>query len=131
MDSERKVFVTGIGCLSSLGTTFPESINNLFQKRARCARPRRFDLDSAVVAPVFEIDDSRVKWKEHLSHRGRTAQLAVVASAEALENAELTKEALHFKRVGVCLGTTVGNSLNNEESYRLYLQGETPLTCLR
>ena len=101
-------------------------MNNLFLKRYQSVKPGRFVSDHPGAFPVFEVDDSGVSWMKHLDKRGRTAQLAAVAAAEAFEDARLTKSERQSKRIGVCLGTTVGNSMNNEVFYRSYLQKMQP-----
>ena len=120
------VVVTGLGCISGLGVNFSECMTNLFQGRQNTGFPTRFSPEPSVLYPVFEIDDSRVLWIKHLQNRGRTAQLAAVAAAEALADAGMEVDGLAGKRVGVCIGTTVGNAMNNEEFYRQYRQGSHP-----
>jgi len=121
-----KLVVSGVGCLCALGATYPECVANLYGGLQKVGLPTRFSYDKAAPYPVFEVDDAKVDWPEHLRDRGRSAQLAVVAATEALADAGLVAADLSGRRVGVCLGTTVGNSLNNEEFYRTYRRGEQP-----
>ena len=82
--------------------------------------------------PVFEIDsDFAAELSAHAfdgSDWFRTNRMAVLAAKEACAQAGLDADALRVLRVGVCLGTTVGCTLNNEPFYRSYRRGELPDT---
>ena len=56
----------------------------------------------------------------------RTNHLALIALAEALRQARLDIKELKTRRVGVCLGTTVGCTLNDEPFYRSFRNGARP-----
>jgi len=56
----------------------------------------------------------------------RTNALAFKAAAEALAQSGLNPQALKSARVGVCLGTTVGCSLNDEVFYRFFHKSGIP-----
>ena len=118
--------ITGIGCISALGTTFRQNMGNLYRGFSRPGRPSRFSIDQPEDYPVFEVDDTQVKWPRVDRDYNRTTLLALAAAEEALEQAELSRQILRRKRVGVCIGTTVGNSLNNESFYAAVQAGETP-----
>jgi len=102
-------------------------MNSLFTGKRNPIAPTRFSSGHQVAYPVFEISSA--------SHSGDwsqksdilfTAELALMAAQEAIENAGWNHEALKDKRVGVCIGTTVGSTMNNEEFYRSYRNGENP-----
>ena len=127
MSSLPPVPVTGIGCLCAAGADLNECMDSLFAGKRNPFPPTRFSSDHQVAYPVFEISKSfpaggSNKKPEILF----TAELALLAAKEAIENAGWSREALKNKRVGICIGTTVGSTMNNEEFYRLYLSGEKP-----
>lgn len=121
-----KTVVTGIGCLSALGTSYQQCLENLFLGEQNCVPPTRFSSDHPEVFPVFEVADIDVPWPKNTATKGRTAKLAMTATFEALNDAGYSIDFLKSKRVGVCIGTTVGNSMNNEEFYKKFLDGEHP-----
>ena len=87
----------------------------------------RFTPNHPVSYPVFEVSDDLTS----LSIKGsgdisRTAKLALAAALEAIENAGLDREMLRSKRVGVCLGTSVGNAMNSETFHRQFRKDEEP-----
>jgi 3-oxoacyl-[acyl-carrier-protein] synthase II len=107
--------ITGLGCLCAAGGSVAELTGTLFAGQRHVAwhqvRETRY--------PVFALSDHAVapgysEGPECL----RCGRLAVAAAREALRHAGLTAEALADRRVGVCLGTTVGSAMNNEMFYR-------------
>jgi 3-oxoacyl-[acyl-carrier-protein] synthase II len=115
--------VTGLGCLCAAGASVGELTHALFAGQRRVAwrevRGQRY--------PVFQLEPHVVppgyyEGPECL----RCGRLAIVAAREALLHAGLTPEALRDRRVGVCLGTTVGSAMNNEAFYRDFRAGRRP-----
>jgi 3-oxoacyl-[acyl-carrier-protein] synthase-1/3-oxoacyl-[acyl-carrier-protein] synthase II len=87
--------------------------------------PQRFSTTHADTYPVFEIL-SPLLAPETDAELLRTTRLALSAAHEALADADLRAESLRALRVGVCIGTTVGSAMNNEEFYRDFRSGRTP-----
>ena len=102
-------------------------LDSLFSGGCAPHPPRRFSSDHPTVYPVFEIYQTP-------SAGGNgpqpdimlTAKFALTAADEALCNAKLNRKMLQDKRVGVCIGTTVGSAMNNEEFYWDYRSGRRP-----
>ena len=121
------VAITGLGCICAPGNTLPECMDALFRERKDPAPPRLFVSNHTTSYPAFELSDDFMS----IEARGipditRTGKLALVAAHEAIENAGLDGDTLRRKRVGVCMGTTVGTTMNNEAFYRKYLKQEEP-----
>lgn len=127
MNSTPTVAVSGIGCLCATGLNLKECMDSLFSGGCAPHPPRRFSSDHPTVYPVFEIYQTP-------SAGGNgpqpdimlTAKFALTAADEALCNAKLNRKMLQDKRVGVCIGTTVGSAMNNEEFYWDYRSGRRP-----
>lgn len=123
----RVVAVTGIGALCTTGLNFDSALKALFEKRREPAPPRRFKLGHGLSYPVFELPPSPLDQEDKKQPWLRTSRLALAAASEALKNAgfngsrELTK-----LKVGVCIGTTVGSSMNDEQFYRDFKDGKNP-----
>lgn len=121
------VQVTGIGCLCAAGANLNECMDSLFAGKRNPFPPTRFSSDHQVAFPVFEIsNDFHLGDSSQRSDILFTAELSLIAAKEAIENAGWNREAFKDKRVGVCIGTTVGSTMNNEEFYRSYRSGENP-----
>jgi 3-oxoacyl-[acyl-carrier-protein] synthase-1/3-oxoacyl-[acyl-carrier-protein] synthase II len=102
-------------------------MDSLFAGRREPLPPSRFSSDHQIAYPVFEMSKSfAAAGSTRRPHITFTAELALTAATQAIENASWNREALKNRRVGVCIGTTVGSSMNNEEFYRLYRSGENP-----
>lgn len=127
MTCSLAVVVTGLGCLSGAGMNLEENLKNLFAGCRYPGAPIRFSTDHPVAYPVLELrDEFRLPLDEGQLIYARTGQLALAATLEALSAAGYDDEALRGKRVGVCIGTTVGCALNCDDFYRDYKAGKSP-----
>ena len=127
MKRSAPVEVTGLGCVSGAGSGVASSVKSLFSGERNPRLPRRFSSDHRMKSPVFEVfDDALPAWLPPEEELLRTGRLALTAAAEALADARWDPADLASRRVGVCVGTTVGSAMNNEEFYREYRDGGTP-----
>jgi 3-oxoacyl-[acyl-carrier-protein] synthase-1/3-oxoacyl-[acyl-carrier-protein] synthase II len=127
MKLKNRVVVTGMGCISALGQNLSECMENMFDGKRNVNPPSRFSTTHPIKYPVFEITDKFRKPEADRNHDlTLTAQMGIAATYQALSDAGYSKDYLKGKRVGVCMGTTVGCSLNNEEFYREYRDGKHP-----
>lgn len=125
--------VTGLGCICAAGENLPRVMAALYAGERRCAPPRDFTAELDTVYPVFncglnenyELFNSPTAIR-HPQSVTRTSALALAAAREACAQAGLDGEQLATLRVGVCLGTTVGCTLNDEVFYRNFKQGAGP-----
>jgi 3-oxoacyl-[acyl-carrier-protein] synthase-1/3-oxoacyl-[acyl-carrier-protein] synthase II len=89
--------------------------------------PKRFVTDHPVKYLVLELRDGfKLPLDEQEKIYSRTCQLALAATMEALGHAGWDAESLRGKRVGVCVGTTVGCALNCDDFYRAYKGDDEP-----
>jgi 3-oxoacyl-(acyl-carrier-protein) synthase len=118
MMNKIRVAVSGMGCLSALGLDVASSMKNMLVGVRNFHPPQRFSTGHEIQYPVFEITD---KFKKPEAKNNQdltmTAQMAIAAVYQALEDARIDKSYLEKKRVGVCMGTTVGSALNNDQFY--------------
>ena len=127
MKTNPAVAVTGIGCLCAAGLNLKECMDSLFSGGCRPHPPRRFSSDHPTVYPVFEIyKPPSAGGSGQQSNLMLTAKFALTAAEEALGNAKLNRKILAGKRVGVCIGTTTGSAMNNEDFYRDYRSSGRP-----
>ena len=127
MKKMSPVAITGLGCICAPGNTLPECMDGLFRERKDPALPKHFTSNHNIPYPAFELPDDFISIEARgIADITRTGKLALVAAREAVENAGLDRKTLRKKRVGVCVGTTVGTTMNNEAYYRRYLKGENP-----
>lgn len=121
------IAITGLGCLSGAGMNLAESLGCLFRNERHPHPPFRFSTDHPVSYPVLELrEEFKLPLDAGETVYARTSQLALVAAFEALADAGWDSENLRGKRVGVCVGTTVGCSLNCDEFYRAHKDEQHP-----
>lgn len=122
------VDVSGLGCICAAGSDVDACMESMYRGHRAPAPPVRIGVDLESEFPVFEVTDTVDVPNELGSHSQatRTTALLCMAVCEALVQAGLSPFDLAGSRVGVCVGTTVGCTLNNEPFYREYLNGEVP-----
>ncbi len=121
------VGITGVGCICAAGTNLSDILRALETGQRNPLPPSRFKSEHSRIFPVFEVPEHVCS--EHgktASGLSMTAHLALYAMEEALLQAGLTVPDLHSRRVGVCIGTSVGASLNLLDFYRATRAGQTP-----
>jgi 3-oxoacyl-[acyl-carrier-protein] synthase-1/3-oxoacyl-[acyl-carrier-protein] synthase II len=96
-------------------------MESLYSGQRAPVAPLRFTSSHQTIYPVFEV--SAFNEPPDIL---RTSALGLHAAREAVANAGLDSEALHRLRVGVCIGTTVGCAMNNEQFCRDYRVGLDP-----
>src|SRR5678816_2839390 len=116
--SIRRVAVTGIGLMTSLGSTRDTVWQSLVEGRSGIGTVTRFDASGYRSSRVAEIGAyerdamfSRKDWRR----LSRSDQIAVIATREALADAGIDDGTLNRTRVGISLGTGTGNMVQNEE----------------
>ena len=127
MSGYSPVAVTGAGCLCAVGANLTACMEGMFNGLRKPAPAVRFETGHPVKYPVFEVPESFFPLELPENCRlSRTSRLALAATLEALADARWDASELKSLMVGVCMGTTVGSAMNNEEFYREYRQGGRP-----
>jgi 3-oxoacyl-[acyl-carrier-protein] synthase I len=106
----RRVAVTGLGVVSSIGNNAAEVLQSLRQGRSGIdVLPEMRDLGFKcwVGGQVRGLDESCIHKKARQT-MSAVAQYATVAALEAVEDAKLLHGTLHSGRVGVVVGTSFG-----------------------
>ncbi len=117
----RGVAIAGVGCLSAAGPDLRSSLASMLAGHRNPAPTHRFPTNHPVLPPVFEVPTA---WLD--PSLPRTLALALAATRQALEDAGLSQEALGGLRVGLCLGTTVGQVSIDEAAHAVLHRGGTP-----
>ncbi len=123
--TRRRVAITGIGCVTPIGTGIDELWNGLRAERSAVTSITRFDASifrsrcNAAVDfdPVQYLDEKRVKRLD------RFGALSVVSATLALRDAGLDLDAVDRDRVGTMMGTALGGVGYAEEQAGRFMQG--------
>ncbi|MGD8328043.1 MAG: beta-ketoacyl-[acyl-carrier-protein] synthase family protein [Acidobacteriota bacterium] len=107
----RRVVVSGLGLVTSLGTGREQFWRSLLDGRSGIAPVESFDTSAYEVHLGGEIRDFCAA--DHVRHQdpallGRASQLAIGAAHLALTDAAIDSATLDPRRVGVAMGTTSG-----------------------
>ncbi len=112
--TERRVVITGVGAVSAAGVGMPALWQALLDGRSGIGPITLFDpsgVPSKIAGEVKNFDpvkliDARLKPKR----LSRQAQFALVAAAEAAQDAGLDNRALRARQCGVVLGSALSNA---------------------
>jgi 3-oxoacyl-[acyl-carrier-protein] synthase II len=113
------VAITGIGCLSASGNSLMDNMTAIFSGKRKAGSSQKITSSHSSVYPVFEIkkDIPQINAGQDKT-LSRTSLLGLAAAGEAMENAGLDRESFKGLKVGICMGTTVGSTMNDEQYYR-------------
>jgi 3-oxoacyl-[acyl-carrier-protein] synthase II len=109
----RRVVVTGLGVISSIGTGVPEFTEGLREGRCGARTITSFDTRGFAYTNACDVPGfAPERWIARLDPRelGRATQLSIASSVLALRDAQLTAEALRDQRTLIAVGTTYGES---------------------
>ena len=115
--SPEGVDITGMGCICAPGISVDSVMESMYTGQRHPAKPVNIETTLEQNYPAFEVLSELSITDPDLT---RTSQFTLHAVNEALAQAGLDTDYLSSKRVGVCIGTTVGCTLNNESFYRDY-----------
>ena len=117
--------VTGLGIIAPVGQNAASFFDNLVAARSGVRRlpADAFPEGQALVAGQVDFDSTKY-WPDHRSVQlDRAVQFALVAAAQALDDASPELADSELPRAGVYWGTGLGGAISIEESYRNYFAG--------
>ncbi len=108
--TNRRVVVTGLGVVSSIGIGWEEFWKNLLAGKSGISRLENFDTSGHDCHFAGEVkgDFTRFLTADVVRKYGRTSQMTLVASEMALNDAAILNRDELFDRAAVFVGTTTG-----------------------
>ena len=110
---ERRVVITGLGAITPIGAGKESFWEGLRSGRSGVQRvDDLMDLtgvEAKIGAPVRNFDPLNYMEKKRARRLGRSTQLAMAAARQALEDSRLNLEREDKARIGVLIGTGIGN----------------------
>lgn len=107
----RRVVITGLGALTPVGNSAPETWRNLLAGKSGVARISLFDpkdLSIQIAGEVKDFSSEGIIDPKEVRHMDRCVQFAVVAAKEALADSGFDISHEDPDRVGIVLGTGAG-----------------------
>jgi len=122
---KRRIAVTGMGCVSPLGNTVADTWKNVSHGRSGIGRITKFDVSdyrSQIAGEVRNFDATSVVEPQDLKKMDLFIQYALVATKEALQDANLEiGEELSYE-TGVSVGIGIGGLSSIERGYEIILE---------
>ena len=120
----RRVVVTGTGVLSPIGNSTQEFFNGLKNGANGIGSITLFDSSefSVHIAGELKINLDDYIEKRDLNRMDRFTAMALIASAEAIEQAQFDNDQLDKYRVGVIIGSGIGGLNTFEEQHNRLLK---------
>ncbi len=126
MNRVAPVAITGIGCLCACGNSLADCMESMFSGHRNAGPPRIIKRSDTFKYPVFELKGNLPDNLYEKLDISRTALLGLLAAHEAMADAGLDKNNIKGLRTGVCIGTTVGSTMNDEQFYRDFHNNKNP-----
>ena len=126
MTFPRRVVVTGIGCVTPIGTGVEGLWAGLHARRSAVRTITRFDPEpfrSRIAAEIPDFRPGDVLDAKRARRYDRYSQLTVVSAQQALESAHLDLAAEDRDRVGVMMGSARGGVAFAESQVGVYAAG--------
>jgi 3-oxoacyl-[acyl-carrier-protein] synthase II len=126
MIKERRVVVTGLGAVTSIGTDAPQFWSSLVAGRCGIGPVSLFDADpyrTQTAAEVREIPDAFLTPAQR-RRMSRADRMGIAAAAEALAQSGLNLSREDPSRIGVILGGGTSGLLDSEDFFFRHLHGK-------
>jgi 3-oxoacyl-[acyl-carrier-protein] synthase II len=107
----KRVVITGLGVICSIGIGWEEFWDNLLQGKSGISPVSSFDTTNHFTHNGGEIKDFKPEEfisKDKINSLGRTSQFALAATTLAIKDTNLSKENTPNMKTGSCIGTTMG-----------------------
>jgi 3-oxoacyl-[acyl-carrier-protein] synthase II len=122
----RRVVITGIGLVSSLGIGTAASWAGLIAGRSGVTRITRFDVSAyaaQIAAEVKGFDPLAFIEKKDVKKMDVFIQYAIAAAQFAMDDSRLAITAANAPDIGVCIGSGIGGFITIEREHKALLDG--------
>ncbi len=127
MKEARRVVVTGIGTINSIGNNIEEYFSNLEKGVSGAAEITLFDptkFKSRIACEVKNYDWAHYFDRKEARKYDRFCQFALIAATEAVENANFDFETLNKERVGVIWSSGIGGVQSFHDEVVGWVEGD-------
>ena len=122
---KRRVVVTGLGVISPVGSGVEKFWKSLINGKSGIRPISHFDpsqFDCQIAGDVIDFNPLDHFSTKEARHLAKFVQFAVVASNEAIRNADLDLKNTNLDRMGVLIGSGIGSIETIQEEFKKYLE---------
>ena len=122
----RRVAITGLGAITSLGLDVPTLWENIVAGRSGVRPIERFDCSrhsSRIASEVLDFDPTQFMDRREARRTDRFAQFAVAAAVLAVDDSRIDFAQVDPARAGVMIGTGIGGIHELEEQHSRLMKG--------
>ena len=125
--SKRRVVITGLGILSPVGNSVPDSWKNILKGTSGVADITKFDTEAfeTKFAATVNFDPENYLDKKDIRRVDEFIQFGLIASDECIKDSGLNLEKEDLNRIGVSIGSGIGG-LGTIEDNKITLQNKGP-----
>lgn len=123
----KRVVVTGLGALTPIGNTVEEYWNALVNGKSGAAPITYYDTEKHKTKFACELKNFNAEDfidKKEVRRLDKFARYAIVASDEAIKDAQITLENVNKNRVGVIWGAGIGGLETFQDEVMYYAKGD-------
>ena len=125
--TSKRVVITGVGALTPIGNTLPEYWEGLRNGKSGAAPITKFDttlFKTKFACELKGFDPEKFMERKEARKLDPFSQYALVASDEAIKDANLPMTEINLDRVGVIWGSGIGGLLTFQEEMRSFAAGD-------
>ena len=124
--AERRVVITGMGCITPVGNTLKDTWNNLLAGKSGAGKITGFDASDQscqIAAEVKNFNPEDYIDKKTLRRYDRFIVFSLVAAQEAWTNAGITEGLYEPSKMGCIMGVGIGGLIVMEENEKALVAG--------
>jgi len=121
----NRVVITGLGCVTPVGNDPDTAWANILAGKSGVSRITRFDssdFKTQIAAEVKDFDAAGLLGRREARRYDRVSHFALVATEQAVRQANLQIDETNGERVGVLIGTGIGGIITLYEGILKYLE---------
>lgn len=124
MRGDRRIVITGLGCVSPVGNDVPAAWQAVCEGRSGIGLLEAFDSErfaAHIAGEVRDFDVGRYLSPKDARKSDAFIHYGMAAAIQAIEDAGLAENPDHADRYGVAIGSGIGGISTIEETYQTYL----------
>lgn len=122
---EKRIVVTGLGCVSPLGNDVETTWKNILAGKSGAAQISLYDpteFKNQIAAEVKDFDPIEIFGRKDARRMDRYSQFALLAAQQAIENSGLMITQENRDLIGVVIGSAIGGLGTLQSEFEVYYE---------